>query len=170
MAKTMSNLECAFQVLENHRLAGNWTPRTVAMDLLEQLGLKPHDDAANAKQVMAPDEVTEDDVTAAETAAKAATDKAEKTRAKLEDQRAKEAESREGESASNKPWWEGPSDERKRLDAEAEAERKRADDEKKRDTMPPESGAMPNAQPADHQAADYEPKPMIPGESVPVHP
>jgi hypothetical protein len=78
-----TNLACAIAVLSLHREARDWTDEAVAADLLTQLGLDATGEATNARPVVDPNMVTEDQVTAAEAAAKDATEKAKEARDQL---------------------------------------------------------------------------------------
>jgi len=79
----ITDLECAIAVLAVHREARNWTDEAVAADLLTQLGLDARAEAANARPVVDPNMVTEDQVTAFEAAAKEAADRAKAARDQL---------------------------------------------------------------------------------------
>ena len=83
MATAITNTEATVAVLEKHREARAWSDSAVATDLLKQLGLDPKGEAKHAAPVINPDQVTVDEVTAAEDAAKKATDKAKALRAAL---------------------------------------------------------------------------------------
>lgn len=82
----MNNKECIVAVLTAHREARAWDDNAVASDLISQLGLEADGDAKNARPVINPDLMTEDQVKAAEAAAKQATDKARVAREALENQ------------------------------------------------------------------------------------
>jgi hypothetical protein len=98
---TVTNLECALNVLAMHREARGWSDEAVATDLLTQLSLDPAGTAKNAT-TPAPDPavVTEADVAVAETAAGVATDKAEAARASLHAQTAATAQTHADEAAA----------------------------------------------------------------------
>jgi hypothetical protein len=85
----MTNLECTIAILASHREARRWTDEAVALDVLAQLGLDPAGDAAHASPIINPQQITEDEVVAAEAAAKEAADKARAAREALGAQAAK---------------------------------------------------------------------------------
>lgn len=91
----MNNFECVVAVLSAHRDARAWADHAVANDLLEQLGLDPEADAKNAKPVIDPNMLTEDQVKAAEDAADVAVKKAKEAREALSKQEHNEVDAEE---------------------------------------------------------------------------
>lgn len=93
-----TNRECVVAALEQHRLGGAWNPEAVADDVIAQLGLKPDSDAKNAKPIVDPNALSEDEVRAAEAQAKEAQDKAKAVREQFNAQQ-REANQAEREAA-----------------------------------------------------------------------
>src|SRR3954464_7559491 len=97
-----TNRECVVAALAGHRQAGPWTDEAVADDLVAQLGLRPDAEAKNAKPIVDPNALSEDEVIAAEAQAKEASDKAKAARATFDAQR-RDAQQAEREASRAKP-------------------------------------------------------------------
>lgn len=99
-----TNRECVVATLASHRQAGQWTDESVADDLVAQLGLRPDADAKNAKPIVDPSLMSEDEVIAAEAQAKEVSDKAKAARATFDAQRrdAQQAEREASRSQSQR--------------------------------------------------------------------